>query len=253
MTYLVPDIRKILRDAEAWRVSAVKTSVGSRRVWKKKINKSQHTISNDRDLLRKLGIDKGDRVLFIAGYYGDWANSIAKAGAKTTYSELSKNLVDYARRKFGGNKNIEKFISANYVDVPKKEGEFDWTVTFESIGINTGLPLAAVRSLRNRKGFKIIHYPRIKKPLEKYSNYREISRAYGARFERRSVFIKGTDQNLHPLRRSHLVTTITTNDRARRMSKEDLSSLRSGRFSKESLRRLSMVSKIINKKYLRRA
>jgi hypothetical protein len=251
MVCYVPNIKKILKDSQGWKVSAVQKNVDGNMVWKKKIARSQHTLVSDKSLLRKIGLDRKDSILIIAGYYGDWADAIARAGCETTYSELSKSLVDYARRRFGKNDKIQKFMQANYVNVPKKEQGFDWTVTFEPVGINMGLPLAVVRSLLNRKGFKVIHYPRENKPLEKYHNIKVIASAYGAGFERKSVFINGIDQKLRTLKGKHIVTTVLTNDKARHMARTDLQSLKSNVFSKDSLRRLSKVSRLIDKKYVK--
>lgn len=240
----------MLKEAEAWKVSAVKEKVGNHKVWKKKMYKSQHTIPNDKDLLKKIGLTKEDKILTIAGYYGDWTNAIAKAGCKTTYSELSKNLVDFARKKLSKNKNIQKFVCANYIIIPKKEKEYDWTLTFEPIGGEMGLSIAVLRGLLNKKGIKIIHYPRENKPLKSYARYELIPKVYGGKFNRKSVFIKGINQKFQKLDKSHIITTIITNNKARKKAKEDITALEKNIFSKETKIRLNKISKLINKKYL---
>ncbi len=247
---LIPNLQKILKEAEAWKVSAIQKQKGNRKVWKKKTARSQHTIVNDKHLLKKIGLDKKDKILTIAGYYGDWTNAIAKAGCKVIYSELSKTLVNFARRKFGKNKNILKFTCANYVNVPKKENEFDWTITFEPIGGKMGLPLAIIRSLLNKKGFKVIHYPRENKPLKSYARYKLIADVYGVKFDRKAVFIKGINQKFKILDKKHIVTTLKTNNVAKEKVKEDLESLKKNKFSKESLERLSKIGTLMDNKYL---
>ncbi len=249
---LIPNLKKILKEAEAWKVSAWKEKIGNKKVWKKKTARSQHTIVNDNNLLNKIGLDKTDKILTIAGYYGNWTDAIAKAGCKTTYSELSRNLTDFARRNFGKNKNIQRFICADYVTVPKKEQEFDWTITFEPVGGEMGLTLAIIRSLLNKKGIKIIHYPRKNKPLKSYAKYKLIANVYGCNFDRKSVFIEGINQKFKVLDKTHIVTSIFTNKRAMEMSKEDLESLKTNNFSRESLKRLSEISKLIDKKYIKK-
>lgn len=241
----IPDFAKIKKSATAWKVNSYFESDE----WKKKSKKSQHTIISDEKILSKIGLRKNENLLIIAGYYGNWANSLAQAGAKVTYSELSKTLVSYVKRKYSG--AISNFICSNYVNLPKKENEFDWTVSFEPVGGESGLPIAIIRSLMNRKGIKIIHYPRENKPEQSYERYSLIAEVYSCHFTRKKVFLKGINQKGKDLDSNHIITTIETNPASQKMAKEDIKSLEKNKFSKDSATRLSRISLLISKEFLK--
>jgi hypothetical protein len=247
-----PNFRKMLKEGEAWKVSARIEKKGNRKIWMKKSVRSQHSIPNDKNLLAKVGLNKKDKILTIAGYYGDWTNALAKAGCKTTYSEISQPLTNWARKKFSKNKNIKKFVCANYITLPKNKNEFDWTITFEPVGGEMGLSIAIIRSLLNKKGFKVIHYPRENKPLESYARYKLLANVYNCNFNRKSVFIKGINYKFQSLDKKHIITTIKTNEKARKKAMEDINSLEKNKFTKESLKRLNQISKLIDKRYLKK-
>src|SRR3990172_10750667 len=135
----IPDYKKILQDSEAFKVSAFRIPKGARRVWVEKEELAQETIPKDDKLLLKIGIQPDSKVLVIAGYYGEWANAFARAGCKVDYSELSPEIVNFAKKKYGQNKNIKKWLAKNYVEVPENSEEYDWTISFEPTGSKMGL------------------------------------------------------------------------------------------------------------------
>ncbi len=68
---------------------------------------------------KKIGIKKGDKVLVIAGFSGDWASGLAKAGANVVYSDVSRSMVNHVRKTkpniFG------KYVCSNYEVIPKNQ------------------------------------------------------------------------------------------------------------------------------------
>ncbi len=122
----------------------------------------QGTIPSDKNLLKKLGIKRKDKVLAIAGYYGDWASAIKHLGADVDYSDISHSLVNYAKRTF--KKKFGRYICSGYEHLPKKTKEYDWTFTYEACGGNQGLPIAYLRSLLNNKGGILMVFKNIKDP-----------------------------------------------------------------------------------------
>jgi len=98
----------------------------------------------------------------IAGYYGTWASKIAEAGAEVYYSDISRPMVRYARKKYGC--LFRDYICSNYEFMPKHAREYDWTFTFEACGGSQGLPIAYMRSLMNNKGGIIVLFWNEKEP-----------------------------------------------------------------------------------------
>ena len=61
-----PNFRKMLKEGEAWKVSARIEKKGNRKIWMKKSVRSQHSIPNDKNLLAKVGLNKKETAL---GFY----------------------------------------------------------------------------------------------------------------------------------------------------------------------------------------
>ena len=134
MKYQIPNLKKILRPRWAHKPGWGVNESGWHRVevW------TQGTVPKDSKLLEKLGIKKGDKVLAIAGYFGDWANALKKRGAIVDYSDVSKSMINYVKK----NKKFKKYLASGYEKIPKQEGEYDWTFTYEACGGGQGLPIA---------------------------------------------------------------------------------------------------------------
>ncbi|MAE49918.1 hypothetical protein CMI48_03765 [Candidatus Pacearchaeota archaeon] len=87
MRYHVPNLTKVMQPRWAHRVGC-----GFKGSEESKLDAlEQGTTPQDKDLLRKLGIKKGESVLSIAGYYASWAKELQKAGAQVDYRELCEN------------------------------------------------------------------------------------------------------------------------------------------------------------------
>lgn len=248
---IVPDINKITRKAEAWKVGYVKEE-GK---WLAIEYKSNTTIPEDKSLLEKLGIKKGDKVLTIATYYGSWAIAIAEAGAIVDYSDVSKTITEWAKRNLKG---FRKFIYSDYIYLPKRKLEYDWTFTFEALGGRQGLPIAYLRSLLNRKGGILVSFPRFDehgKPIGgKEKSYprivRVLAKTYGAKASVKDVFISADWKN-KPVRTKHKIYKVITNGRARRFAEKDIKGLFSGKLQVDSKRRLSNIAAIIRPEFVK--
>jgi len=88
--------------------------------------------------------------------------------------------------------------------------------------------------------------------LESYARYKLIADVYRVKFDRKAVFIEGINQKFKILDKKHIVTTLKTTNVAKEKVKEDLKALKNDKFSKESLKRLSKIGTLIEKKYLKK-
>lgn len=249
--YQIPNYKKILKNLEKWRVDAYRFTENGKRVWRKKNERTQWIIPKDPKLLDKLGIKKSENILFIAGYYGTWANALAELGTNVIYTEGSEELVGFAKNKYNENKNILDFICRDLATIPQEPQQYDWTVSFEPVSDDIALPIAVLRSLLNKKGIIIIHYPRKLVPRDKFLNYKIIAQVYNCEFLRKEVFIDGFSNHYLPLSRHHLITSLITNEIARSQAKIDIRALESGTFTKESFTRLNKISNLFDQKYLK--
>ena len=240
---LIPSLKKISKIAENW--SAASAYDNGKKIIKK--NRSQRTIPCDEDLLKKLGLRKSEKILVFAGYYGEWANELANAGCRVVYSDVSKSLTEYARRKYP---RIKRAVCRDYIWLPEKEKAYDWSFSFEPVGGKQGLVIAIIRGLMNNKGVKIVHYPRENKPGDAYLRYKLVARVYGCGFGRNSVYISGRGMFGERLDEEHIITSFRTNEGVKRNVREDLKTLISGCGSKDSLKRLSRISGLIERRYL---
>lgn len=265
MKFSIPNIKKIISEPEARFLKGFYTKKGK---FIKKMIKTQATLPNDKKLLNKVGLKRNDKVLFIAGYYGDWTKALAKAGAIVYYSDVSRNLVNYAKKSLK-EKNIKEYICSDYALIPSKAFKYDWTFSFEPIGANQGLPIAMLRSLLNRKGGKLVVYPRIVE--EEYNRHlkssrkltriiKRLSRIYKTRYEITKIRIKGKAQKGEELVKKHVIVTLFTNDSTRKKVETDLKvldlianeKLKSSEEVMKSLKRLDKLTKVIDKKFVKK-
>lgn len=252
-TYKIPNMKEILKPRWAHNPGE---AVGAGEKWHKQKILEQATTPEDPKLLKKLGIKKSDRILAIAAFYASWASKLADLGAKVDYSDISKSMVNYARKK---HKNkFRKYICSGYEFLPKKSKEYDWTFTFEACGGSQGLPLAYLRSLMNNKGGILVLFLNLEKPENmggKLKSYPKIvnnlAKIYGAKSIIKRLNIEGHKAGKLKSSLPHMIYIIKTNKKARELTQQDLKALNSNKFSKESLERLNKLSKIISDEYLK--
>jgi hypothetical protein len=241
----IPDIKKISKKAEVWKVGYEKI----KGKWVIEYTRQNTTIPIDKKLLRKLGIKKGEEVLSIATYYGSWASAIADAGAIVDYSDASKSITAWAEKNLKG---FRKFICSDYIYLPKKKLEYDWTFTFEALGGKQGLPIAYLRSLLNKKGGILVNFPRLDKqgnPVgSKDKRYpfivKTLAKLYGAKAKVKNIFISVT-RNRKPVKTNHKVYTIITNLKARKLAEKDIEALFSGKIRAGSRKRLNKIATLL--------
>ena len=246
----IPNYQKIIKSAEGFKVSAYRSTVNGKRIWVEKPETFQETMPKDKNLLKKLEISPNDRILFIAGYYGDWANAIAELGCKLDYSEISSEIVEFAKNKFRGNENIKNFTVSDFAKIPKKSCGYDWTISFEPMATKLGLVIAIIRSLMNNKGMKIIMFPRESLPADKYDHLKLISETYDCLFDSKEIFIKSTNHSGNPVNGNHKIITLQTNEKARKFTEKDIKAFENNKFSSESIKRLSEIGKIMQEEFL---
>jgi hypothetical protein len=250
----IPNIKEIIKPR--W---SHKPGFGmcEKNVLRKRKGFEQSTTPKDRNLLKKLGIKKGDKVLAIASYYASWASEIAKLGAIVDYSDISRSMVNWAKKKY---RNLfGKYICYGYELIPKNIGEYDWTFTYEACGGGSGLPIAYLRSLLNNKGGILVLFLGRKDPKKmggKLRTYPQIVKNLGEIYSTKNS-IKNVNIKSHRLLKKEInanpfmIAKLETNSEARQLAQKDLNALFSGRINKESLKRLSKLSKIISKEFLK--
>lgn len=253
-TYKIPNIKEILKPRWAHKPGF---GMSEKFVLHERESFQQSTVPEDPALLKKLGIKKGEKVLAIAGYYASWASELAKLGAKVDYSDISKSLVNWSKKKY--RKLFDKYLCSNYELIPKKAEEYDWTFTFEACGGSSGLPIAYLRSLLNKKGGILVYHLRYgtakKKMGGKPKTYplivKTISKVYGTQYKIKEIRVKSHRFEKPTKLISHRIHIIKTNKKARELAQQDLKALSSNKFSKGNLERLSKFSKAISDDYLK--
>ena len=252
--YKIPNMREILKPRWEHKPGF---GMNEQFVLHKQESFQQSTAPEDSNLLKKLGIKKQDKILAIAGYYASWASELAKLGAKVDYSDISKSLVTWSKKKYG--KLFKKYICSGYELIPKNPKEYDWTFTFEACGGGSGLPIAYLRSLLNKKGGILVYHIRYGKAKEKMGSkpkrypliVKTLSKVYGAKYEIKQIKIKSHRFQKPTKMITHKIHIIKTNNKARKLAWQDLKSLSSNKFSLENLNRLNQLSKAVSEEYLK--
>jgi len=189
--------------------------------------KEQATTPTDSNLLEKLGIKKGAKVLAIAGYYGSWASKMAKLGAKVSYNDISNSMVHYAKNRYGN--LFQKYILGNFEKISQKSNEYDWTFTFESCGGKQGLPIAYIRSLLNYRGGILVlfyneeHKSHMGGKPKSYPNIvKNLAKVYSADYSIRKIDVLGSRKGNPVKMLPHFIYTLKSNDNARRKADLDM-------------------------------
>jgi hypothetical protein len=201
----------------------------------------QKTIPDDVDLLEKVYLKQNEKILVVAGFFGDWANALADAGCKVTYTDISKEFVGYCKKKFGD--KFKEYLVCDYSNIPAGE-DYDYTFSFEPVSDGAGsLLLGVIKSLINRKGIIIVHFPRENKPLESYSWMKDIAEIFGAEYSEKEEFIFGKEifgaefsgekklicgeeRNFNEISQKHVIRRIITNKNTRYAAKGYLKSIK---------------------------
>ena len=253
MIYRIPNIKELLKPRWAHKPGF---GMSKKFVLHKRESFQQSVDPEDKGLLAKLGVKKKEKVLAIAGYYASWASKLAKSGADMDYSDISRSLVNWSRKKYG--RLFRKYICSNYELIPKIADEYDWTFTFEACGGGSGLPIAYLRSLLNKKGGILVYsirYGEAKKNMgDKPRTYpliaKTLSKVYGSEYKIKRVKIRGHRFEKPTEMITHMIYIIRTNKKAKELAQDDLDALESNKFSKDNLERLTRFSKAISDKYL---
>jgi hypothetical protein len=271
MKITIPNIKYILRPRWAHKPGYWMSKVY---VLKKQKKLGQGTTPDIGGIIKNIGLKKGERVLAIAGYYADWASVIAKAGAKVDYSDISRTMVNYTKKKYG--KLFNKYICSNYELIPRYLNEYDWTFTYEACGGGSGLPIAYLRSLMNKKGGILVLFfnkAHEKKMGTKPKNYSKIvhglAKIYNVKYSIKKINLYGKRKikrksGILPF----IIYTLRTNSSARTIVKQDLEVLEKigcarrifleniskdlnvdKKSIKESLKRIGFISGISEKKF----
>jgi len=254
-SYKVPNMREILKPR--W---SHKPGFGMSEpfVLHERESFQQSTAPNDKALLRKLSMKKGEKILSIASYYASWASEIAKLGIEVDYSDISKSMTRWAKREYG--QLFGKYVASGYELIPKKEKEYDWTFTFEACGGGSGLPIACLRSLLNKKGAVLVYHVRARKNKKMMGNKpktypltaKVLSKVYGASYKIKKVKIKSHKFEEPDKMIAHVVVIIKTNEKARRLALKDVNALIFNKFDLDTLKRLNAFSEAVKDFYIKK-
>ena len=121
MKFVIPDLEEIVKARWAHRVGY--SFQGNKEVKLKILE--QGTTPRDKNLLKKLGLKDGEKILAIASYYASWASELKKAGVKVDYSDVSKPIVKWVKKnsevKFDKYVNLLQVKYGYTYDQAKKE------------------------------------------------------------------------------------------------------------------------------------
>lgn len=255
----IPNLKKILEPLWAHNPGEAVNQTG----WHKRDVLMQGSIPKDKILLKKLGIKKGEKVLAIAGYYGDWAYALEKNGAKVDFSDVSKSIVNWVKKQ--KDRKFKKYIVSGYEFIPKNEKEYDWTFTYEACGGGQGLPIAYLRSLLNKKGGILVLLLRSDEPKKmgsKLKRYplivKQLAKAYGGKAIIVKKRIRAYRENKPITNYTYFIHKILTNNKARELARKDIGFLFNlgnkrlvDKKYENSVNRLNMFSKAFNDKFIR--
>ena len=250
MKLIIPNLKEIMKP-EAAHEPGYGINAYTGKFIKQKILE-QGSTPKDRNLLKKLGIDKKERVLAIAGYYASWASAIARLGVKVDYSDISGSMVKWVKKKYGN--LFERYICSNYELIPKHEEEYDWTFTYEACGGKRGLSIAYLRSLLNTKGGILVLLIRKDAPekmgskLKQYPKIvRTISKLYNCKSIVKIIKIKGYRKAQESSMLENQISKIITNKKSRKLAEQDLEVLQEIQKRKSIGKKLMPSLKRLNK------
>ncbi len=205
-----PDLKDIYADTIKWEPA-----------WKP--GGKQSFTPLDKDILLKLGMSPNEDVLCVAAAHGDWANALAAAGANVTLSDASKDMVEFAKKRYHG--AFKKTMTLNALFAPARPGKYDWSFHFEPHPFReTALPLSLARSLTNRKGGVLVHG----KPFNFSRGYNGVAKIYGIRPKVANLDISGKSnmQWEEPGEAKMRGIFLKTNPRVKRMADIDVRVIR---------------------------
>lgn len=173
--------------------------------------------------------------------------ALVEEGAIVDYTDISEELVEIFINDF------RKSFAANYIDLPERSKEYDWTFSFEPLGAKSGLILALVRALTNRKGAIFVIFPRIKdgKPVGGKEKsfpilFEKIHEIYDVEISIKDVNINSTRGSGKEVKSKHRIFTVITNEKAQKMVEEDILLIFKGKNNARTLK----ISELINPELL---
>ncbi len=151
-------LKQSLKTHSHWKIPNERTLYSSARKgsWNWFKGGIQAVCPSSKNLSNSLGIERGSKILFLAGCYGDWAKALAEDKNQVTYSDVSMEMVKGIKQSSKGKKlKATRILEAS--QWPRKPNKYDWSISFEPLPLFNQLPLMLMRSLLNQKGAKIIY------------------------------------------------------------------------------------------------
>ena len=214
----IPALERFLKDARPWGL----VDRHPQGYWGGKAFDQQRTDPDPKGLLELVGLGRGERTLVVAGHRATWARALARAGAKVTYSDVSRELTDHVRKNVE-HRNLVDYLCTSYVTHPEYPGQYDWTFTFEAVGPK---PFILLVSMLNTQGGKYVIWDKGEHAQRKLTDLSATislcKRVYKVAGSITAQEIVCTDRKGKKKTRHHQVVTIETNDEARQRIHFDL-------------------------------
>ena len=141
---------------------------------------AQTIVPHDPKLHAKLGMHEGEKLLVVAGSFGDWANALAKK-SEVHFTDVSKGMVKYAKQRFPETR-IRSFAVADAARWPAKL-EVDRVFSFDPDPQKVvSFPLTILRAIGYaKKGLTMAASSgAAKEVMDRFGNY--FAKTYGCRY-----------------------------------------------------------------------
>lgn len=192
------------------RVPIYRDILASAKPWQPAIGGSQRYIPLG-EIHGKLGVKRGAKVLFFAGYHGDWAHQLAQS-TQVYYTDVSREMTKHARQRFGG-KGIKSFRTADAVRWPAQR--YDYVASFEPFPLGCLIGLIALRALAHAKGMRTVY-------RDYNVGFIPSMSGYGAKSRIKRVLIPTLRESGKGEKKGFLVWKLESTPRSRRLAKLDL-------------------------------
>jgi len=181
---------------------------------------AQSLVPKDPLLSKKLGLAKKEKILVIAGYYGDWARALSES-CEVRYTDLGKEMAAFAGRKKA---KVRSFTARPAELLVRKPMLYDWSFLFEPYPLVAGsLCLVLARSLLNKKGCKILERSNLDPTF--YAQVTKVARLYNAKSKFEQIRLTGL-VNKSKIECPVAMFTLSTNNEARKKAMLDMGLLR---------------------------
>jgi hypothetical protein len=179
----------------------------------------QNFVPETSGLDKKLGVAKGSKILFFAGFAGDWASALGSF-SNVRFTDINRDMIKHAKAKIEG--QVESFKRAAAETVPQRKNIYDWSFSFEPYPLlfRKRSQVTLMRGLLNKKGIKLVFAPgdvnNMRLPAKFVNRGKQIADIYGVSLEERIITVDGRVKGRgEPKPRQLFMLTLRTNAKVR--------------------------------------